>query len=155
MGSVWTHMVIYWSQQNNSRHLCLHVRTSGTVGWMCNTCSQTSSHHHVCWLSCAVRATDIGPQALQATSSVTIHVWRYCVVVSHERTCQICASKDIVTRSSGHSELWISPHTLLLTVNQNFLIPFQALYCNAAIYLSLLPALISLPICLCMCEYFS
>lgn len=154
-----THEVIYWPRQNNPRHLypcvytrCLCMCVSGAMGWMCIICAHkpflTITFAGV---SCAIRASDVGPQALQAMSSVTIHVWQCCVPVSavradltsasHERKCQICTlpartlwhiSVSVVTMScesmdallTGKSHLTVSLHSRCYILILQFILAF-------------------------------
>lgn len=59
--------------------------------------SQTFSHNYVCWLSWAIRARDVGPQALRAMSSLTIRVRQCCVPAS-----AVCADLPSTCNMTGN-----------------------------------------------------
>ena len=85
---------------------CLCMCMSGALGWTCSVCSQTFSHNRVCCLSCAIRASDIGPQAPLAMSSLRIHVQLYCVPVSAvcadlPSTCNMNENVSYALRQQG------------------------------------------------------
>lgn len=122
---------------DKTRHLYLCVLQSGTVGRMCNMCWQTSSHHHMCWLSCAIRATDIGSTSWELSGIPCVAVlcgrvsWKDMSNVHCTAPARALRHVPVVTVRffCGKNP----PHTILYTANQNFLIPFQVLYCNVAI----------------------
>lgn len=135
----------------------LQVCMRGALHWMCPVCSRPFSHNHVCCLSCVISASDLGPQALQVMSSLTIQC---CVSVSavcadRPSTCNMKkmsdingAKKDVMTYFCfcGHRELRIYgckipsyPRTLLYC--NRILLLRCYIVMNVAIYFVVVPYL--------------
>lgn len=93
--------------------MCVPCACIWAALWVgCIVCSHTFSHNDFCWLSCAIRASDIGPQALQAMSSLTIHVQHCCVPVSAvcadlPSTCNMKENVRCQQRQQGHCDTFL------------------------------------------------